>query len=422
MYETIINRFAKNKSELYSEYIKLCIPEIITMLVISFIRVFDKVIANLIGTEVMAGISMASSYSEMMLLVGVATRMVAAVEYTKTKDLKLLGTIYKVQLIFQIIIVIATVVVGNILTYNSGLSVDAKEVASISLLAYAVYYILLDYNRFLRVILIADKRNVVISKITIATTVFNIIFDVIVYVTGISWIWLVLDNIITELLSILLTKYQLKSKKLQYGKLSMILPYKDSMISALVDSGAKRMLYLLMPFILSWLGDVRYARYSIIVSIIEQLINPTFNNVSFVVILLNDKFKWDDIKKVVFEVSIKYGFVGSILSIPLGLLFGIGHLNYFLLMLLAFIMIIANVMQCAYTGLNRFHGLYRSVSIIQIICTITSLLWLAFSVFVTGNEYVSYGMWIIRNIINIILCVYSYRKFLYSKTIQSTIT
>lgn len=35
MYETIINRFAKNKSELYSEYIKLCIPEIITMLVIS---------------------------------------------------------------------------------------------------------------------------------------------------------------------------------------------------------------------------------------------------------------------------------------------------------------------------------------------------------------------------------------------------
>lgn len=46
MYETIINRFAKNKSELYSEYI------IITMLVISFINVFYKVIANLIGTEV----------------------------------------------------------------------------------------------------------------------------------------------------------------------------------------------------------------------------------------------------------------------------------------------------------------------------------------------------------------------------------
>lgn len=116
MYETLLNRLVKNKSMLYREYMKLYIPEIVTMLIISFVKVFDKVIANLIGTEVMAGISMASSYSEMMLLVGVAARMVASVEYTKSKDIKVLGTIYKAQLIFQTIIVIATVVIGNILS------------------------------------------------------------------------------------------------------------------------------------------------------------------------------------------------------------------------------------------------------------------------------------------------------------------
>lgn len=420
MYETLLNRLVKNKSMLYREYMKLYIPEIVTMLIISFVKVFDKVIANMIGIEVMAGISMASSYSEMMLLAGVAARMVASVEYTKSKDLKVLGTIYKAQLIFQTIIVIATVVIGNILTKNSGLSLEAQKISCISLFAYAIYYILLDYNRFLKIILIADKRNVVISKITIITTIFNVLFDIVVYITGISWVWLVLDNIATELLSIFLTKYQLKDKQLKYGKLSMVLSYKDSMISALVDSGAKRILYILMPFILSWLGDVKYAKYSIIVSIIDQLINPTFNNTSFVVILLNDKFKWVEIRNVVFDVSIKYGFIGALLSVPLGLLFGVGNLNYLLLMLLAAAMIIVNVMQCAYTGLNRFHGLYKNVSIIQIICTISSLLWLVFSVFITGNEYVSYGMWISRNVINIILCIYSYRKFVQSLTFQDT--
>lgn len=122
MYDIIINRLSRNKSEVYSDYIKLCIPEIITMLIISFVKVFDKVIANLIGVEVITGISMAAGYSEVMLLIGVAVKTVALVEYTKTKDLKLLGTMYKFSFVVQIFIVIGTIMVGNLLTYNSGLS------------------------------------------------------------------------------------------------------------------------------------------------------------------------------------------------------------------------------------------------------------------------------------------------------------
>lgn len=362
MYDIIINRLSRNKSEVYSDYIKLCIPEIITMLIISFVKVFDKVIANLIGVEVITGISMAAGYSEVMLLIGVAVKTVALVEYTKTKDLKLLGTMYKFSFVVQIFIVIGTIMVGNLLTYNSGLSLEAKSISSISLLAYGVYYILVDYNKFIRLILIVDKRTVLISKITTFSTVFNVLFDLVVYIIGLQWYWLVLDNIITELICILITRFILKDKKMLYGKINTIYKYKNSIFSTIIDSGARRVLYVLMPFILSWLGDVRYARYIIITSIIDQLINPTFSNVAFTGILLNDNYDKNDVRDVICKFSIKYALFCSLLSLPLSLLFKDGNISYLLLIILTGVMTLVNSIQSYYTGLNRYNNLYNSIS------------------------------------------------------------
>lgn len=411
MYDIIINRLSRNKSEVYSDYIKLCIPEIITMLIISFVKVFDKVIANLIGVEVITGISMAAGYSEVMLLIGVAVKTVALIEYTKTKDLKLLGTMYKFSFVVQIFIVIGTIMVGNLLTYNSGLSLEAKSISSISLLAYGVYYILVDYNKFIRLILIVDKRTVLISKITTFSTVFNVLFDLVVYIIGLQWYWLVLDNIITELICILITRFILKDKKMLYGKINTIYKYKNSIFSTIIDSGARRVLYVLMTFILSWLGDVRYARYIIITSIIDQLINPTFSNVAFTGILLNDNYDKNDVRGVICKFSIKYALFCSLLSLPLSLLFKDGNISYLLLIILTGVMTLVNSIQSYYTGLNRYNNLYNSISKAQIVCTISSLLWLAFSVLVIGNEYVAYLVWIIRNIINITLLKMYYKRF-----------
>lgn len=74
-------------------------------------------------------------------------------------------------------------------------------------------------------------------------------------------------------------------------------------------------------------------------------------------------------------------------------------------------MTLVNSIQSYYTGLNRYNNLYNSISKAQIVCTISSLLWLAFSVLVIGNEYVAYLVWIIRNIINITLLKMYYKRF-----------
>lgn len=301
--------------------------------------------------------------------------------------------------------------VGNLLTYNSGLSLEAKSISSISLLDYGVYYILVDYNKFIRLILIVDKRTVLISKITTFSTVFNVLFDLVVYIIGLQWYWLVLDNIITELICILITRFILKDKKMLYGKINTIYKYKNSIFSTIIDSGARRVLYVLMTFILSWLGDVRYARYIIITSIIDQLINPTFSNVAFTGILLNDNYDKNDVRGVICKFSIKYALFCSLLSLPLSLLFKDGNISYLLLIILTGVMTLVNSIQSYYTGLNRYNNLYNSISKAQIVCTISSLLWLAFSVLVIGNEYVAYLVWIIRNIINITLLKMYYKRF-----------
>lgn len=166
-----------------------------------------------------------------------------------------------------------------------------------------------------------------------------------------------------------------------------------------------------MPFILSWLGDVRYARYIIITSIIDQLINPTFSNVAFTGILLNDNYDKNDVRGVICKFSIKYALFCSLLSLPLSLLFKDGNISYLLLIILTGVMTLVNSIQSYYTGLNRYNNLYNSISKAQIVCTISSLLWLAFSVLVIGNEYVAYLVWIIRNIINITLLKMYYKRF-----------
>lgn len=412
MYNKLIHALEIKDDTLHNEYIKLYIPEIITMLVLSFISIFDKVIANKIGLEVLTGVSMAAGYSEVMLMVGVAMRAVANVEYTKTKDLNMLGSFYKSNLILQSIIIIITIIIGSWLTYNSGLSDKSKIVSYVSLYCYGIYYLLVEYNRFQKVIITADKKAIELSKVNIITTVLNVIFDICVFVFNMHWVWIVVDNIITEFIGTILIKRIVKEKKMVYGKVYTILKYKDNFISSLIDSGSKRVLYVLMPFILSWLGDVKYAKYCIITAIVDQLISSSWGNNAIAVILLNDGYKWNDIKKGILKVVFVYAVIGSMISVLLCMLFGNIEINYILLIIFSFSMILACTTKCIYTGLNRYHSLYKGLANSQITCTVVCLLWLLFSVFITKNEYVSYCMWIIRDLIVIIMCEYYYKKFI----------
>lgn len=411
MYSKIISLLEIKDNSLHNEFIKLYIPEIITMLVLSFVSIFDKVIANKIGMEVLTGVSMAAGYSEVMLMVGVAMRAVANVEYTKTKDLKVLGTFYKSNLILQSIIIVLTIIVGSWLTYNSGLSDKSKLVSYVSLHCYGMFYLLVEYNRFQKVIATAHKKAIELSKISILTTILNVLFDICVFVFKMHWIWIVLDNVVTEIIAVILVKRVIKDKKMIYGKINTIFGYKESFISALIDSGSKRVLYVLMPFILSWLGDVKYAKYCIITAIIDQLMTSSWSTNSIAIILLNDKYKWSDIKKTILQVVLVYAIIGAIISVPLCMLFGDIKINYIALMIFSFTMIMTCTSKCIYTGLSRFHSLFKVLAKSQVVCTIVCLLWLLFSVFITHNEYVSYCLWIIRDAVVIFMCSGAYKKY-----------
>lgn len=395
--------------EIVSAYNKLYIPEIITVFTLSFINIFDKVIASKFGVEIISGISLASNYAELILMVDVAIRLVTSALYSKSKDKELYYSMWSCNMVVQVIVAVLELAVAQILINFSGLSDYAKTVATVASFSYAVYYILYGFNRFQVLHMTFEYKSKEVSKINIACTVINVLCDLSVLVFGLHWSLIIFDNILTELIKYLLLRRHCIKFVFSNNWYSVAKTYAKQLYSAMIESGARRVMYIIIATILSFTGDTVYACYCIIQNIVDTLAEYAYKNDTLSVILLGDGHKIKNVKVTAFILSIIYGAISATIAFFVTTLYSEYNLNKFIIVGSTFIFVIAMTMAYIQNGVNRYEEQFKELSKLSLYTSLIMIVAIYFTS-KTGNPYIIQFTWLLRYLFMFAYGLYSSRK------------
>lgn len=295
-------------------------------MVMAFTTIVDMIAISRLGTKYMAGYALGATFVSALYLCYDALNTFIYVEYTKSKDTKVLSIVSKLSIIAQLITIGLIFVSLLVLLNLSGLSSEANKVAIIVVLGRSIGSIFFIFATVYYTYYRSEGKENVATNTRLFASILNIIFDILAIVFRLGIIGVIGATILSELMEYLILKFYsiihgVKFSKSHWREVSKYIPI---MLKGYGVQVVLRIQYILCGIAASHLGDSEYAVYGIVQTICGQFLWFVYAN-DMVVEIIYGEFKevyesrlklFKDIKKSAFIPSIKYWLI-TVILLPL---------------------------------------------------------------------------------------------------------